>query len=250
VKRRPLITLSLCVIMSATGCGGNATQGSSSGKPDAAVRTADAKNVLASGTVIQTTNVTHYTYVLVDTGGPRIWAAGPRTRVAVGDFVTLPQGMLMKAFHSRELDRTFDNIYFVPSFDVGAQRAGQKMPADHPAIHTTNSRVAVVDFAGIVKPKGGKTVFEVIDQAGALAGKQVSMRGRAVKYNANILGINWLHVQDGTGPAGSNDLVVTTSASVSVGDMILIHGPVAVDRDFGLGYKYSVMLENAKVEVE
>jgi hypothetical protein len=80
-----------------------------------------------------------------------------------------------------------------------------------------------------------------------LAGKPVTVVGKVVKFNANIMGTNWLHVQDGSGEAGTNDITVTTRDDVAVGDQVKVEGAVAVGRDFGMGYKFDVMIENAKV---
>ena len=71
-----------------------------------------------------------------------------------------------------------------------------------------------------------------------------------VKFNANILGTNWIHIQDGTGEKGMNDLTVTSSQRVKVGDTVVIRGRVTVEKDFGAGYKYDVIVENATVTVE
>jgi len=71
-----------------------------------------------------------------------------------------------------------------------------------------------------------------------------------VKYNAGILGKNWLHIQDGTGSAGTNDLTITTEATCTVGDTVLVHGKLVADRDFGAGYVYDLIVEDAQVTVE
>ncbi len=96
---------------------------------------------------------------------------------------------------------------------------------------------------------GGKTVAEVWTTRAALAGKTVSVRGRVVKFNGGILGRNWLHIQDGTGSSadGSHDLTITTDAVAKVGDIITVTGTVTVDKDFGAGYAYAVLVERATV---
>jgi hypothetical protein len=99
-------------------------------------------------------------------------------------------------------------------------------------------------------PQGGKTIADLYAASAQLGGKSVKVRGKVVKYNANILGKNWLHLQDGTGSAGSNDLLVTTSAEAKRGDTVLIEGQVALNKDFGAGYKYNLLVEDAKVTVE
>jgi hypothetical protein len=78
----------------------------------------------------------------------------------------------------------------------------------------------------------------------------VVVRAKVVKYNPQIMGKNWLHLEDGTGKAGSNDLTVTTNGEAKVGDTVLVTGVVTTNKDFGAGYKYDVILEDANVKVE
>ncbi len=131
--------------------------------------------------------------------------------------------------------------------------ASAQLPQGHPKIDMHGSTAPAppqVDFSKIAKPKGGKTVQEVYRDKVNLKDKQVTLRGKVVKYNEAILGKNWLHVQDGTGTAPANDLTVTTQAKAKVGDTVLVVGKVAVDKDLGAGYKYDVIIEDAKVKVE
>jgi hypothetical protein len=64
------------------------------------------------------------------------------------------------------------------------------------------------------------------------------------------MGKNWIHLQDGTGDNGSNDLTVTTDSTVNVGDTVLVSGVLNTDKDFGYGYQYAVIVEDAKITVE
>jgi len=79
-------------------------------------------------------------------------------------------------------------------------------------------------------------------------GQRVQIKGKVVKVNAGIMGKNFFHLQDGSGKAGSNDLTVTTQQDVHVGDIVVVTGLVTLDRDFGAGYSYPVILEEATVE--
>ena len=115
----------------------------------------------------------------------------------------------------------------------------------------TNAAGTEVDLAGIVKAEGGMTVEEIHTQREQLAGTSVTVRGKVVKTNAGIMGKNWLHVRDGSGAEGSNDLTVTTDTDLpEVGSTVLVTGQAAIDQDFGLGYQYDVILEDAQVAVE
>jgi hypothetical protein len=124
------------------------------------------------------------------------------------------------------------------------------LPPGHPSL--TGGGTAAVDLTGIQRAEGGQTIQEIYAAKSSLAGKPVMVRGKVVKYNAMILGKNWLHIRDGTGSAGNqdNDLTVTTAAETKVGDTVLVTGNVSTNRDFGAGYKYSVMIEDAGVTVE
>jgi hypothetical protein len=92
------------------------------------------------------------------------------------------------------------------------------------------------------------TVGEVYAKAADLQGKTIHVKGKVAKASAApIMGRNWLHLQDGTGdPAsGSHDLTVTSQDSAAVGDVVTARGVLGKDRDFGAGYKYKVILEEA-----
>lgn len=207
-----------------------------------------------TGTVVEAVNTADYTYVQVDTGTEKIWAAAPKFEVKVGDPVIVPEGMPMTNYHSKTLDRDFDVVYFVDAILVaGAEPAGEgQMPEGHPPIGTGAGAApgTDVDLSGIKKAADGKTVAEIFAGKNELSGKEVKVRGKVVKFSPEIMGKNWIHLQDGTGDAGSNDLTITTSSMAQVGDTVLVSGVVSTEKDFGYGYKYDVILEDAKVVVE
>ena len=83
-----------------------------------------------------------------------------------------------------------------------------------------------------------------------LKDKPVLVRAKVVKYNGGIMGKNWVHLRDGSGAAadGSNDLLVTTAEPAKVGDIVNAEGVVRTNKDFGSGYAYKVMIEDAKLK--
>lgn len=134
-----------------------------------------------------------------------------------------------------------------------AWTASAPLPEGHPNIDMSGGAAPAApkfDFSKIVKPKDGKTVQEVYQEKAKLNGKRVTLRGKVVKYSAAIMGKNWLHLRDGTGKEPTNDLTVTTQAKAKVGDTVLVEGTVALDKDLGAGYKYDVIIEEAKVKIE
>ena len=117
--------------------------------------------------------------------------------------------------------------------------------------HPAPKAAAEVDLTGIAKAEGGKTVAEVFAEKDALAGTPVTFRGKVVKTNPDIMGKNWLHVRDGSGEEGTNDLTITTAGTLpNIGDTVVVTGNVTLNKDFGMGYAYDVLIEDAQVAVE
>lgn len=201
-----------------------------------------------SGTVSETMNSGGYTYVLVNDGNEEFWAAAPEFAVSVGESVLVPPGMPMQNYTSRTLDRDFEVIYFVQSILAGSgEAAAESFPA-HPAPPATSG--TPVDVRDVSKAADGYTVAEIYARKAELNGKEVVVRGTVVKYSPAIMGTNWIHIQDGTGEEGSNDLAVTSAAGASEGDTVVIRGILSIDQDIGGGYFYPVLVENAEVEIE
>ena len=288
-KMSILIVALLGLLLVATGCGGGdsteTTTAQTATGDDAAVATATTSPSGWQGEIIETMDGGAYTYVHVDTGTEQIWAAGPKVEgFAVGQKVTVPMGMAMPDFHSKTLDRTFPVIYFVEAFwhqgqepdgylagnapgtgggmgghgdmtvaDRGMGGTSGQMPTGQSLAHPISGTRLLLDNAhvgAVDKAVGGYTVAEIYAQRTDLAEKNVTVRGRVVKFTPNIMGTNWVHIQDGTGEGENYDLTVTTGSRVEVGDLVLVSGPLSVDRDFGAGYRYTVIVEGASVERE
>jgi len=92
-----------------------------------------------------------------------------------------------------------------------------------------------------------KTVAELNQNKAALVGQTISAQGKVVKVNNGIMGRNFVHVQDGTGDASSNNLIVTSKETAKVGDQVTVSGVVVVNRDFGSGYSYPLLIEEASI---
>lgn len=97
---------------------------------------------------------------------------------------------------------------------------------------------------------GNYSVAELFAKKDKLNGKKVTVKGKVVKVSSGIMGKTWVHVQDGTGISGTNDITATTDQTAAVGDKVVINGVLAANKDFGAGYVYSVIIENATITVE
>lgn len=206
-----------------------------------------------TGKALETIKADRYTYVQVDTGAEKVWAATPEFRGRVGDTVVVPKGLAMQNFHSKTLERDFEVVYFVGAITVAGNDQGPSQMAQTSFMHppkSGKSSKSQTEVSGIKRAKDGKNVAEIFAGRKDLAGEQVTVRGKVVKFLPQIMGKNWLHLQDGSGSEGTNDLTVTTGTTVKVGDVVLVSGVVSVDRDFGYGYEYEVIIEDARVTVE
>jgi hypothetical protein len=258
----PLLVLALMTLPTGA-CSGSETPGVEVPRVDAPgiVRASADAAALAgkpiSGKIVETMDAAGYTYVLVDTGDLQVWAAGPRTAVKVGENVVLTGGMPMENFRSQTLDRTFDVVIFVGSLKgsegIASAPRGSGIQQAIPGHETASEQAtpaAAVDLTDIQKVSGGNTVAELFAGKQELADTEVSVRGRVVKFNSGIMGRNWIHIQDGSGSEGSNDLTVTTEDTVRPGDLVVIRGTLKTNQDFGSGYSYEILVEKAKVSVE
>ena len=193
------------------------------------------------GKVSEVIDVASYTYVEVDTGTEKVWAATPKASIKKGDTVAFSTEMPMQKFYSDTIDRTFPLIYFINGFLSNTNKA---RPVPHKDLKPIKQ---VVD--GIDKVKDGKSIAEVHAEKDSLKGKTIKVRGKVTRFAAEVMGKNWLHIQDSS---GSDDLTVTTDKAntVAVGDIVVVEGKLELDKDFGYGYVYAVMLEDAKVTKE
>ena len=207
------------------------------------------------GTVVETINSGGYTYVFIDIGSEKRWIAGPQAEVAVGDLVRTGQGMAMQNFKSSSLDREFEVVYFVDrmqnlSGNSSAELKAEdiELPEGHPDLNSLTPTIQDV----VVELEDGHSIEHLYANAGDFGGKTYSLRGKVVKYSSGIFGTNWIHIQDGTGSKekGNYDLVVTSDYPTKVGDTIKVKGTVTLNKDFGYGYQYALLLEDSELQIE
>ena len=196
------------------------------------------------GQVLESIDAGGYTYLKLRTGSGDLWVAVQQTRAAVGSTAVIAPQMTLENFESKTLKRTFDHIVF------GTVAEPQPPMASAIASATATATAADADV-NVAKAEGAdaKTVAEVWSARAVLRDRQISVHGKVVKFLPGIMGKNWLHLRDGSGDRakGDNDLTVTTDDTVAVGDVVLVRGTVRTDQDFGSGYSYAVIVEEAKV---
>ena len=233
-----------------------------------------------TGKVLETMDSGGYTYALLATEDGEKWVAAPKTVVKVGQTAAFAPGMVMRDFKSETLGRTFAELVF--SSGLAGAGGGKSMAAGAcPNTKEANTESgspqdgAVMGMGGMGAMGGGMgsmkssgrvtvppvdlaiekaaaenafTVVEIYQQGAALNQKKVVVRGKVVKVSANIMGKNWIHLQDGSGKpeAGTHDLVLTSLQKPTVGEILVAEGVLAADKDFGAGYRYEVIIEETE----
>ncbi len=236
--RSTITLLSLVLLISLTSCDEPSTKSS-----EKIVSDYDYSGVVKE--VIQTSN---YTYCFVADDKDGYWIAVAKMNINVSQNLYFNQGLEMIDFHSKELDRTFASVFFVqkastePNSNTGQQQMAQQQMSQKPM----KPEIVKKDY-NVDKADGGITISELYANKEKYAGKKVKIRGKVTKFNSAIMGKNWAHIQDGTDYDGNFDLTVTTAESVNKDAVVTFEGIIAIDKDFGAGYSYSVIMEDAHI---
>jgi len=240
------------------------------------------------GKVMETMDAAGYTYIQVDAPEGKVWVAIPQSKVEVGQEVLANPGMVMKDFESKSLNKTFDVIIFSSGLgdpskpsnpkknaamggSMGGSSFAAAMQAESGGVNPHANTGGAMGGAAMAEPSGGsttaivpaaevkvdkatgdnaQTIGECFNKAKELDNKKVRVRGKVMKVSMMIMGKNWLHLQDGTGNPMKNthDLVVTTMAVPEKDSIVVIEGTLHANKDFGAGYKYEVIIEDAEVK--
>lgn len=197
-------------------------------------------HIVIAEEVIQVSN---YTYMKVNEGKTSYWIAVNKMGAEEGETYFFTEAILMKDFESDELGRTFDSIYFVQS--INTKPVMQENKIDMEDVQGRRPKLEKQDVS-VEVAEGGIRISELFSNREVYSGKTVKIRGEVVKVNPEIMGVNWVHLQDGTSDNGNFDLTVTTNDKVEVGDVVTFEGKITLNKDFGAGYFYDVIMENAR----
>jgi hypothetical protein len=126
------------------------------------------------------------------------------------------------------------------SFDKKDQSKSMSTEKHQARVITAKADVKVEPCADCI------TISKLLADKQAYAGKVIKVKGQVTKYNAGIMGKNWVHIQDGTDYKDGFDLTVTTDITAAMGQIVTFEGKIALDKDFGYGYSYAVIMEDAK----
>ena len=202
------------------------------------------------GKVLSMHDAGGYRYLEVDENGTTQWVAITQAPVKVGDRIGFDTRTVMHDFYSKALKKTFKRIVFAqelylpqqPKTMPGSLKAAVMEQPAHPP-HDDN---ATDDSDFVEKPM--YTVEEVHRWRNRLNGRRIKVKGKVYKVARGIMKRDWVHIGDGTGNEQklTDDLVFTTQKTdLKSGDGVIAEGNVTVERNFGFGYFYDVLIEGA-----
>lgn len=208
------------------------------------------------GTVTESIHTEKYTYVVIQSGKESHWLASNAIQVEAGDELSYEGGLVMRDFYSPTLDRTFPAILFVNRAWVSNKSTtpierARGLPSGHPLIPNdilSSTRSIVPDapeLGSLPRLQDGQTLSELFSNSKKFAGTRVRVIGKVMKINLNIMGKNWIHLEDGTGDQGVYDLTITSSESVPVGSVVIAEGILSTNKSFNTGYYIPLLLEDA-----
>ena len=233
------------------------------GKENAQMQDSTIPAGVHSGTIIEVLDADPYTYINVKTENGDVWVAVPRVSVEKGIKVSFNENMRVVDFESKTLGRTFDVVIF--SNEIQSDAPIEKVEPTNPHtkvdenVSTTAAVPAVIETPDATDKnistaaptptasvEGALTIEQIYAKKDELKGKTIKVVGEVKKASAAIMGKNWIHIQDGTGAEGNNDLIFTSITDLpAVGDKVVAEGKLATDQDLGYGYFFAVIIEES-----
>lgn len=203
----------------------------------------EAANATHQVIVEETLSTDKYTYLNVREGDKTFWIAIPLSEVSVGETLVFRGGLMKKNFQSREFNRVFETLYLVSDIQratppSGAMGSGTLPQGSHPDITPP-------DASAISPVQGAITIATLLKDKAKYDGKKVKITGKCMKINPMIMNRNWIHIQDGT--ADNHDLTITSQESIPLGHVVTFEGTVSLNKDFGAGYRYDLIIEDAVI---
>ncbi len=196
-----------------------------------------AKGDIYTGVVVDVLNGGGYTYLEIeDSFKKHYWAALEGVAINKGTEVRFSEEMRVKNFESKSLNRTFEDIIFASNLQYRTDKPEKGNLA----------LITEVVKESPYQQKDTLSVKEAIQNRASLNNKPIAIRGKVVKVSPNIMERNFIHIQDGTGEGNEVGRIVFTSKELpKVGDIVTARGIVSVDKNFGSGYMYAIIVESA-----
>lgn len=185
-----------------------------------------------------------YSYLRVKENEEDFWIAIPKAEIEKGGTYYYRGGLKKTNFKSVEYDRVFETVYLVSG--VSKDPGMNNMSGGNPHQNIANTTPVGGDMK--IEPiPGGIKLADLLNNKKKYEGQIIKVQGQVVKLNNMIMNRNWIHLQDASLKDENMDLTVTTSENVGMGDVVAFEGKISLNKDFGAGYKYEIIMEEAKI---
>ncbi len=188
------------------------------------------------GVVLEVLHTSKYTYLLLEVLENKHWIAISKADIKTGEKIKYTEGVRMFQFKSSELDRTFDEINLVSKISRAdgstADLFQQLKEGPEPAVKEK-----------IIMAKGSVPLSDLFGSPEKYAGKKIQVTGRCTKINYQIMGRNWIHLEDES--KNGKNLTITSNSVLEPGKVGTFEGIIALNKDFGSGYQYNIIMEDA-----
>jgi len=212
------------------------------------------KGEIFYGKILEIHDAMGYKYLKVDEEGKELWVAISNAPVAVGERIGYDKNTIMKNFQSKTLKRKFDAVVFAS--DVYLAQKTKKPATMKEMLALETQQTVKKEESAVAKPfvkKEAYTIEEIHLWKKDLAGQTISIKAKVFKVSKQIMKLDWVHLGDGSGNEKmlTDDLVFTASeSSIKAGDSVIATGKVIINKDFGFGYFYPVLIQNATFKVQ
>lgn len=180
-----------------------------------------------------------YIYLKVLEKEKEYWMSIPGRQIEIGATYYYDGGMEMKNFESKTLKRTFDSVIFAEG--IREKNNGVKK------VEKRSIQKGKTSVVNVEKAPNGIRIAELFENPKAYLNKQVIIKGQVVKVNNGVMQVNFVHLQDGSTGNGKYDITITTNDEFKIGEVVTIKGIVILNKDFGAGYVYDVLIEKAVI---
>jgi hypothetical protein len=183
-----------------------------------------------------------YTYLnVVEEKLPPYWIAISKAEVEKGETFIYTGGLKMRGFKSAELDRIFDELILVSNIS--------RMGSSQPLMVNEGMKDQTTEVKNpekIVPVKGAVPIAELLANPAKYEGKVITVTGRCTKVNHQIMNRNWIHIEDDS--KKPKELTITSQEIITLGSVGVFEGKIALNKDFGAGYRYDIIMEEARLK--
>ena len=198
--------------------------------------------------ILEVIPASNYVYLKVKEDKAQFWIATKKREIDLDSTYFYREALLKTEFESKIHNRVFDSIWFVTKLVTQMHGARYTSGAsDKPEISKDKKEPVEITTTGDknINYKIYPEISAFLDDPNKFEGQAVQLKGKCVKVNSNIMNKNWIHLKDGS--QDDFDLIITTNMSVQEGDIITIQAMVALNKDYGAGYSYDLILENGVI---